>query len=75
MQARERVRLAIEENELALTLEKGERARFAHGDSNLIFVQLREQTTADAATRKIDALLDYWLAEASWEAAQGLPRP
>jgi len=73
LQALNRVRLAEQEVELAQGLEQGERARFAHGDSNLIFVQLREQTTADAATRRIDALLDYWAARAAFEAAQGLP--
>ncbi|MFN7683841.1 MAG: TolC family protein [Oligoflexia bacterium] len=72
-QSRERLQLANEELELALVLEKGERARFAHGDSNLIFVQLREQTTADAANRKVDADLDYQVAQAALDAAQGLP--
>jgi outer membrane protein TolC len=72
-QALERLRIAQEEVELSLQLEKGERARFAHGDSNLIFVQLREQTTADAENRRVDAELDYRLAEAAMEAALGLP--
>jgi outer membrane protein TolC len=73
-QARARVQLANQELELALGLEKGERARFAHGDSNLIFVQLREQTTAEAATRRIDSQLDYWVAEASLDISLGLPQ-
>jgi len=71
--ARTRVQLAEQEHEMALGLEKGERARFSHGDSNLIFVQLREQTTGDAATRHIDAQMDYWNAEAALDAALGLP--
>ncbi len=72
-QARERVSLASEELRLAQELEQGERIRFAQGDSNLIFVQLREETTAEAATRKIDAEKDYWSAEAALNAALGLP--
>jgi outer membrane protein TolC len=72
--ARARVQFADQEYEMALGLEKGERSRFALGDSNLIFVQLREQTTGDAATRRIDAQLDYWNAEAALDAALGLPQ-
>ena len=72
-QAAERLQIANEEVQVSLELEKGERARFAHGDSNLIFVQLREQTTADAENRRVDAELDYRLAEAAMAAALGLP--
>jgi outer membrane protein, heavy metal efflux system len=53
----------------AREVEKGERERFELGDSNLIFVNLREQTAAEAAIREIDALSDYEKAKAAYRAA------
>jgi outer membrane protein TolC len=38
-----RIDIAVSETELARTLEQGERDRFEHGDSNILFVNLREQ--------------------------------
>ncbi len=67
--SRERVTLAQKETKTARSLEDGERARYESGDSNLIFVNLREQTAAEAAIREIDALLDYRRAEANYKAA------
>lgn len=69
--ALQRVDLTHKETELAKKLEKGERERFAHGDSNLIFVNLREQATADAAIREIEALADYRKSLATLQAALG----
>jgi cobalt-zinc-cadmium efflux system outer membrane protein len=54
-----RIDIAVSETELARTLEQGERDRFEHGDSNILFVNLREQATADALVREVEALADY----------------
>ncbi|MDP1823015.1 MAG: TolC family protein [Archangium sp.] len=70
--ARERVVLARREVEVALQLENGERKRFELGDSSLLFVNLREQTTVEAKLREIDALLDAHRAEAALRAALAL---
>lgn len=56
--AKERIRLAKKEADLAYNLEVGEQQRFDNGDSNLIFLNLREQTAAESAIRVIDAELD-----------------
>lgn len=69
--ARERIEATRREVALALELEAGENARFAQGDSNLLIVNLREQQTAEARLREVDALLDYFRAEADLRAARG----
>jgi outer membrane protein TolC len=68
-----RERLAIARDELALSrrLEDGERTKFSLGDSSLIFVNLREQTTADAAIREIDVLLELQRLWIMYRAALG----
>jgi len=55
----ERVRLARAELDAARELEAGEHTRFQLGDSNLIFVNLREQVAAEAAVQEIQSLLEY----------------
>ncbi len=67
--ARQRVALTRQEIELAAKLEQGERTRFELGDSTLLFVNLREQGTAEARLREIDALADFHKALASLKAA------
>lgn len=70
-------KISVQRAEVAAAkeLEQGERTRFEQGDSNLIFVNLREQTTADAEVSLIDAILDYHVYRASLEAALGhVPR-
>jgi outer membrane protein TolC len=49
-------------------LARGESKRFELGDSNLIFVNLREQNAADAKVREIEALQDYQKAFVAFEA-------
>jgi hypothetical protein len=49
-------------------LARGELKRFELGDSNLIFVNLREQNFADAQIREIEALQDYQKAFVAFEA-------
>lgn len=67
--ARERVKFTRQEVEVAGKLEAGERQKFELGDSNLLFVNLRETQSAEAKLREIDALLDYHRAVASFRAA------
>ena len=64
-----RIDAARQEVRLARDLERLERTRFELGDSTLFFVNLREQATAEAALREIDALADYHKAMAAYEAA------
>ncbi|HZH04189.1 MAG TPA: TolC family protein [Myxococcaceae bacterium] len=71
--AHQRVALARREVELARSLEQGERARFFMGDSSLFVVNLREQAAAEAAVREVDAMAEYFKAEASLRAAIALP--
>jgi cobalt-zinc-cadmium efflux system outer membrane protein len=68
---RDRVDVARQELTLAEELEQGERTKFVQGDSNLIFVNLREQTTADAAVREIDTVLEFQRAVINYHAALG----
>lgn len=65
----ERLRLAREEVSLALEVETGERTRFELGESSLLFVNQREQATAEAKLRELDAWLDGHRASASLRAA------
>jgi outer membrane protein TolC len=67
--ARARVRFTLQEVDVARKLEAGERQKFELGDSNLLFVNLRETQTAEAQLREIDALLDYHRAVAAFRAA------
>lgn len=69
--SRDRVDVARNELSLAEELERGERTKFVQGDSNLIFVNLREQTTADAAVREIDTVLEFEKAIVNYHAALG----
>ena len=69
--SRERVGVLTNEYQTAQRVEEGERERYSHGDSNLIFVNLREQTSADAAILVVDAKLDYHKAKASLAAILG----
>jgi cobalt-zinc-cadmium efflux system outer membrane protein len=55
-----RARVAKDEVEIAKKLEVGEQSKFEQGESNLIFVNLREQATVDAVVREIEAIADCW---------------
>jgi len=66
-----RAEVTHRETELARKLEEGERERFRQGDSNQLFVNIREQATADAAVREVDALTDYQKNLATLKAALG----
>lgn len=67
--ARRRIDLARRELELARQLEAAERRRFEGGDSTLLIVNLREQATAEARQREVDALVEFQKAMASYRAA------
>jgi outer membrane protein, heavy metal efflux system len=70
--ARDRVKFTRQEVDVAQKLEAGERQKFELGDSNLLFVNIRETQTAEARLREIDALTDYHRAVASFRAAMAL---
>jgi cobalt-zinc-cadmium efflux system outer membrane protein len=66
--ARSKVEVAAAEVKASDDLARGELKRFNLGDSNLIFVNLREQNAADAEVREIEALQDYQKAFVTFEA-------
>lgn len=66
--ARKRVEVVAKEVKASEDLAKGELKRFQLGDSNLIFVNLREQNAADAEVREVEALQDYQKAFVAFEA-------
>lgn len=71
--SKQRARRMNESLELALRMEAAEQRAFELGDSNLLNVNLREQQRADAALDLVDAQLAYFLAEAEFDAARGVP--
>ena len=69
--ARERLVLASLEEKLTRELELGERKKLDAGESTLFLVNLREQSTAEAAVRVIDATADTYKAWLGYLAAIG----
>ena len=65
-------RRALQGVDLAEQMEAAERTKFDLGNSNILFVNLREQNTADARILTVDALLEYYIAAAEHRAALGL---
>ena len=66
---RQRAILAQKEFVLAKKLEEAERVRYVMGEGTLLVVNIREQTTGEAAIREIDALVDHHRAIANYKAA------
>jgi outer membrane protein TolC len=66
--AKSRVEVVAQEVRASEELARGELERFNMGDSNLIFVNLREQNAADAKVREVEALQDYQKAFVAFEA-------
>lgn len=66
-----RLDAARREVRLARELESAERVRFNEGDSTILIVNLREQQTAEAELREVEALFDYHRARADLRAARG----
>lgn len=69
--AAQRLGLARRELDLARRLEQAERQRFDMGDGTVLFVNLREQATFDAATREVDTLLEHHKALALYRVVVG----
>ncbi|MGC4006289.1 MAG: TolC family protein [Pirellulales bacterium] len=67
--AYDRIALAEEAIGLARRMEDVERRRFAAGQSNILFVNLREVTTNDTELSLIGAYADYYFALADYRAA------
>lgn len=67
--AQKRAAMAEAEARVALTLADAELKRFDLGESTLLLVNLREQASAEAKVREVDALADYHRAIASYRAA------
>ena len=64
--AYERYLVAVQEVQLAQTLEEGERTRFQLGDSTLFLVNQRERATAEARVKLIDVQIEYEQAVAAF---------
>ncbi len=69
--ARKRVDLGRQETEAARTLEAAERRRFSLGDGTILFVNIREQATFDAAVKEVETLAEHHKARAAFRAACG----
>jgi outer membrane protein TolC len=65
----ERYRAAVQEVELAVRLEEGERIRFREGDSTLFLVNQRERAAAEARARLIEVMAEYQQSVAAFRAA------
>lgn len=70
--ASQQVEVARQELKASRQVEEAEQTRLALGDSTLLVVNLREQATADAAERFVEALVAQHIAHARWRLAQGL---
>ncbi len=57
----QRIDLAEQELDFAMQVEEAERTKLKLGDSSLFILNLREQSTADAGIRLIEALADFHL--------------
>lgn len=70
--AQARITALKDEIALADQLAQLERSRFQLGESTLLFVNLREQTSIEARVRHVDALVDAHRARMDLEAASGV---
>jgi outer membrane protein TolC len=62
----QRIILAEQELDFAMQVEEAERTKLKLGDSSLFVLNLREQSTADAGIRLIEALADFHLSYAMY---------
>jgi len=53
------IQLAKQELELSIKLEESEKEKFKLGDSNILFINIREQATADSKIREFNAIVNY----------------
>lgn len=70
--ARQRLELAGRQRQAAKRLEEGERTRFELGESTLLFVNLREIASGDAALMEADVANALHKAHADYQAALGV---
>lgn len=70
--AYQRVERTREARELADFMVGVETEKFKAGQSNLLSVALREEQAAEAASKAVDALLEYQLGKAALRAAAGI---
>jgi len=71
----ERLDKARESKRLAELMAEIERRKFELGESDLLSVVLREQLAIEAAESEVDALLEYFSAQADYDAALARDRP
>lgn len=71
----QRVEQTTEGLELAERINEAERELYGAGQSTLFNLNIREQQAAEAAGDRVDALRDYFVAEAQFAAAMGLSQP
>jgi outer membrane protein, heavy metal efflux system len=69
--AKTKAELAHQELIAARELQEGEKIRLLNGDSNLIFLNLREQTAAEAAISEIESRMECQSAMAQFDASLG----
>jgi outer membrane protein TolC len=69
--ANRRVAIARQQRVAARELEEGERTRFDLGESTLLFVNLRELASGDAALAEAEALNAFFKASADYRVALG----
>jgi outer membrane protein TolC len=65
--AQQRYFLALKEVELCVSLEESEKRRAFMGDSSILIVTIREQTTRDAMLRRVEAIGDFFKAYADFQ--------
>lgn len=63
--ARKIIELTRKEAEMAAKVESAENVRYIHGDSNLFMLNQREVMTAEAQTRYLEAVKNYYIAVAT----------
>ncbi len=66
--AQENLSLAREQLAVVRELAAAERSRFDAGSSSLLFVNIREQSLADAGVAEVEAAAETWAAHAAWQA-------
>lgn len=62
-----RIDYTHQEVQLSKNLEEAERIRFQQGDSSLLIINIREQTTRDAMNKEIDAFSDFFKAHVDYQ--------
>lgn len=73
--ARQRLTLSAQQQQAAQQLEEGERTRFELGESTLLFVNLREIASGDAALQAAEAAGNLFKGHADYQAALGIQSP